>query len=119
MQIQLIRNSHYYLDGYCSTCGDAFTPDAVIAIAYTQAGAEVGMICDQCSQAGRNALRQRIQYNATILHRRAEALERLATEDILFPNHAERESLEAAQGDPSDDYLSGLWYESLNQMVAV
>jgi hypothetical protein len=100
-------------------CGEPFTPDTVIAIAYSQDGAEVGLMCDQCAHAGRQVLRRRIALQASSLRRHAEALERLAAEDIAFPTHAEWAALEASQNPANEDYLSGLWYESLNQMVAV
>jgi hypothetical protein len=119
MQIQLTRNSHYYLDGACGICGDLFTPDAVIAVAYNQAGAEVGMLCEQCARADRQALRSRIQRQAAALRQHATTLDQLAAEDMAFPSHAEWEALEATHAVPHEEYLQGLWYESLNQMVAV
>ena len=119
MQIHLTRNSHYYLDGACGICGDLFTPDAVIAVAYNQDGAEVGMLCEQCARSDRHALRERIQRQAAALRRHATQLEQLAAEDIASPSRSDWEALESAQGAPSEDYLQGLWYESLNQMVAV
>jgi hypothetical protein len=121
MQIQLTHNGLYYLNGSCGACGESFTPDAIIAIAYSRTGAEVGMICDQCLEAGYHALRQRIQGQATTLRRRAEALERLAEEDILFPERADWQALEiqSSQDTVNGDYLAGLWYQSVHQMVAV
>ena len=119
MQIQLSRNSHYYINGYCRMCGEPFIPDSVIAIAYSQAGAELGLLCDQCLQAGRGALSARMQRHAADLRGRAEALERLLAEDITFPKRADWQMLEEEHTANDADYLSGLWYESLNQMVAV
>jgi len=121
MQIQLTHNSLYYLSGSCGACGESFTPDAVIAIAYNRSGAEIGMICDHCLSAGYQSLRQRIQRQATALRQRAEALEQLADEEILFSDRADWPTAEAhsSQDTVNGDYLAGLWYQSLNQMVAV
>ena len=105
MQIHLTRNSHYYLDGTCRICGELFTPDAVLAVAYSQGGAEVGMLCDQCARADRQALRVRIKRQAAALRQYATELERLAAEDIAFPSHADWEALETAEETLNERYI--------------
>ena len=120
MQIQLVHNRHYYLDGYCGACGELFTPEAVIAIAYSHSGAEIGIICDQCLQAERAGLRQRIRRQAAALRQRAAALDRLAEEEVLLPSRADWHALGVSSYDAvTGDDLTGLWYESLNRMKAV
>jgi hypothetical protein len=82
MHIHRIPNCHYYLLSRCATCGVRFMPDTLLATAYANSGQELGMVCDDCAQAGREQLRQRMLYYATALRHRAETLQCLATEAV-------------------------------------
>ena len=86
MQIRLLNTGQFYPPSHCATCGARFSPESVLALAYSQAGVALGTICDECLQAGRAALSQRVRGYATLLRRQAEALERVAEEELdLIP----------------------------------
>jgi hypothetical protein len=88
MQIYRIPNCHYYLSSRCATCGVRFMPDTLLATAYADSGPELGIICDDCVQAEREQLRQRMLHYAAALRHRAEALQGLATEVVCVTSHA-------------------------------
>lgn len=86
MQIRLLNTDQFYVPSRCATCGARFSPESVLALAYSQAGVALGIICDECLQAGGAALAQRAQGYATRLRRQADALERVAAEALeMFP----------------------------------
>jgi hypothetical protein len=89
MQIRLINTDQFYPATRCATCGERFTPEAVLALIYSQAGVAVGTICDECVQAERNELLQRAHGYAARLRQDAETLERAAEEglDVLPPEN--------------------------------
>jgi hypothetical protein len=87
MQIHFVPNCHYYLPSHCATCGVRFMPDTLLATAYADSGRELGMVCDDCAQTGREQLRQRMLHYAATLRHRAEALQCLATEALCVTSH--------------------------------
>lgn len=82
MQIRLLNTDQFYLPSRCATCGARFSPESVLALAYSQAGVALGTICDECLQAGHAALTQRAQGYAARLRQHAEALECVAEEAL-------------------------------------
>jgi len=93
VQIRLLNTDQFYVPSRCATCGERFTPEAVLALAYSQAGVALGTICDDCLHAGRATLAQRAQGYAARLRQHVDTLERVAEEvfDVL--------PLETAPGD--------------------
>jgi hypothetical protein len=119
MHIRLAHNAHYHFAETCTLCGERFTPDAVLVLAYSETGTQQGLVCDSCVDAGDAALRERIRHQATRLDKRAHALEQLAEEEITVPSRADWQTLESV---PSHDastgaQLAALWYDSLNEIV--
>jgi hypothetical protein len=104
MQIRLLNTDQFYVPSRCATCGARFTPEAVLALAYSQAGVALGTICDECRYAGRAALAQRAQGYAVRLRQHADTLECVADEALdMLP-------LETT---PGDDRV-GVWGQNLN-----
>ena len=89
MEIRFVPNCHYYLRSHCATCGARFMPDTLLATAYAESGRELGIVCDDCAQAGHEQLRQRMLQYAAALRHRAAALQWLATEAVCVPNHTD------------------------------
>jgi hypothetical protein len=86
MQIRLMNTDQFYPATRCATCGERFTPEAVLALIYSQAGIALGTICEECVQAERNELLQRAHGYAARLRRHAETLEHAAEEGLdVFP----------------------------------
>jgi len=104
MQIRLLNTDQFYVPSRCATCGARFTPEAVLALAYDQAGVALGTICDECLHAGRGMLAQRAQGYAAQLRQHADALECVADEvlEVLLLGTT-----------PSDD-RAGIWGQNLN-----
>jgi hydrogenase maturation factor HypF (carbamoyltransferase family) len=82
MQIRLVHTDQFYPANRCATCGQRFTPEAVLALAYSQAGIALGTLCDECVQAGRDELSRRAQGYAAQLRQHADALERMTHEEL-------------------------------------
>lgn len=107
MQIRLLNTEQFYVPSHCATCGARFTPEAVLALAYSQSGIALGTICDECRDAGRDVLVQRAQGYAGRLRQHADALERVADEALdMLP-------LETT---PDDD-RAGAWEQNLNSVM--
>ena len=107
MQIRMLNNDQFYVPSRCVTCGARFNPESVLALAYSQAGVALGIICDECLHAGHAALAQRTQSYAARLRGHADALERVVEEalDVL--------PLETTPGDDR----AGVSERNLNPMV--
>ena len=104
MQIRLLNTDQFYVPSRCATCGARFTPEAVLALAYNQAGVALGTICDECLRAGRGVLAQRAQGYAVRLRQYADALECVANEALdMLP----------LATTPGDD-RAGIWGQNLN-----
>ena len=107
MQIRLLNTDQFYVPSHCATCGARFTPEAVLALAYNQAGVSLGTICDECLHAGRALLAQRAQGYATQLRQHADALGCVADEPLdVLP-------LETTPGDDR----AGIWGQNLNPTI--
>jgi hypothetical protein len=81
--IEAVRQS---CTAYCCTL---LTADWLLATAYADSGPDLGIICDDCVQAGREQLRQRMLHYASALRHSAEALQCLATEAVCVTSHTD------------------------------
>ena len=73
----------------CSACWNSFKPQREIAGELYRDGEQVGLICDQCLDAGEEELRIRMKECADDLIRYAQALRKSAAGEIVVPTSAE------------------------------
>lgn len=91
MEIRLVRNAYHVNQDRCATCGNHLEPDTLLRFAYDRAGAEIGQLCEDCSTAGLDGLRDRMRQQAARLRARASQLDRLAGEEVHVGEERELE----------------------------
>ena len=95
----------------CPTCHSIFKPQREVAGELHEDGERVGLICDDCLEAGEDGLRTRMEKCAVYLTDFAKGLRESAAEKIVVPTAAEitrcNEEERAAWAEENAKYEAG------------